>query len=83
MGQYPSARAAAYADDGFVRDTLLTVLRILGLKARSWGASTPMKMCIQAVLDDTGGWRHGHGGPAHPSKCAFRLILMMQMHFDT
>ena len=29
------------------------------------------------------GFRHGHGGPAHPSKCAFRPILMMQMHFDT
>ena len=24
-----------------------------------------------------------HRGPAHPSKCAFRPILMMQMHFDT
>ena len=33
MGQYPSARAAAYADDGFVRDTLLTVLRILAADA--------------------------------------------------
>ena len=29
MGQYPSARAAAYADDGFMHDTLITVLRIL------------------------------------------------------
>ena len=28
------------------------------LKARSWGASTPMKMCIQAVLDDTDALRH-------------------------
>ena len=29
-----------------------------GLNPRSWGASTPMKMCIQAVLDDTGALRH-------------------------
>ena len=28
------------------------------LKARSWGASTPMKMCIQADLDTTGALRH-------------------------
>ena len=28
------------------------------LNPRSWGASTPMKMCIQAVLDDTGALRH-------------------------
>ena len=28
------------------------------LKARSWGASTPMKMCIQAVLDSTRALRH-------------------------
>ena len=30
----------------------------IGLKPRSWGASTPMKMCIQAVLDSTRALRH-------------------------
>ena len=29
-----------------------------GLNARSWGASTPMKMCIQADLDDADALRH-------------------------
>ena len=29
MRQFPSARAAAYADDGFMHDNLLTVLRVL------------------------------------------------------
>ena len=28
------------------------------LSPRSWGASTPMKMCIQAVLDNPGALRH-------------------------
>ena len=32
--------------------------RLIGLNARSWGASTPMKMCIQADLDDADALRH-------------------------
>ena len=33
-------------------------VRGLRLKARSWGASTPMKMCIQADLDNADALRH-------------------------
>ena len=32
--------------------------RLPRLNARSWGASTPMKMCIQADLDNAGALRH-------------------------
>ena len=46
MGQYPSARAAAYADDGFVRDTLLTVLRILAALKHAFKEDLGMELTL-------------------------------------
>ena len=46
MGQYPSARAAAYADDGFVRDTLLTVLRILAALKHAFKEDLEMELTL-------------------------------------
>ena len=46
MGQYPSARAAAFADDGFVRDTLLTVLRILAALKHAFKEDLGMELTL-------------------------------------
>ena len=46
MGHYPSARAAAYADDGFVRDTLLTVLRILAALKHAFKEDLGMELTL-------------------------------------
>ena len=42
---------------------------INGLNARSWGASTPMKMCIQADLDDADALRHMNKNNSERSVC--------------
>ena len=44
--------------------------RVPGLNARSWGASTPMKMCIQADLDTTGALRHMNKNISERSVCS-------------
>ena len=46
MGQYPSARAAAFADDGFVRDRLLTVLRILAALKHAFKEDLGMELTL-------------------------------------
>ena len=46
MGQYPSARAAAYADDGFVHDTLVTVLRILAALKHAFKEDLDMELTL-------------------------------------
>ena len=55
-------------------------LCIIDLIVSDWSPTKQPEMLVKRSIS---GWRHGHGGPAHPSKCAFRPILMMQMHFDT
>jgi DNA-binding transcriptional LysR family regulator len=46
MGQYPSARAAAYADDGFVYDKLLTVLRTLAALKHAFKEDLGMELTL-------------------------------------
>ena len=46
MGQYPSARAAAYADDGFIHDTLITVLRILAALKHAFKEDLEMELTL-------------------------------------
>ena len=46
MGQYPSARAAAYADDGVVYDKLLTVLRTLAALKHAFKEDLGMELTL-------------------------------------
>ena len=46
LRQYPSALAAAYADDGFVHDKLLTVLRILAALKHAFQEDLEMELAL-------------------------------------
>ena len=46
MRRYPSARAAAYADDGFIHDTLITVLRILAALKHAFKEDLEMELTL-------------------------------------
>jgi hypothetical protein len=51
------------------------------LKARSWGASTPMKMCIQADLDATGALRHMNKNNSERPVCSTHLLAPISTSF--
>ena len=46
LAQYPSARAAAYADDGFMYDKLLTVLRLLAALEHAFKEDLEMELTL-------------------------------------
>ena len=52
-----------------------------GLKPRSWGASTPMKMCIQAVLDSTGALRHMNKNNSERPVCTTHSLTPVSTSF--
>ena len=56
--KYGDAREALASATTVVQDVNAHCWIGGGLKARSWGGSTPMKMCNQAVLDDADALRH-------------------------
>ena len=51
------------------------------MEARSGGASTPMKMCIQAVLDSTGALRHMNKNNSERPVCSTRTSLPLPTFF--
>ena len=51
------------------------------LNARSWGANTPMKMCIQADLDSTGALRHMNKNNSKRPVCTTRTSLPLPTFF--
>ena len=53
----------------------------LRLKARSWGASTPMKMCIQADLDTTGALRHMNKNNSERPVCSTHPLAPISTSF--
>ena len=52
-----------------------------GLAARSWGASTPMKMCIQADLDGTGALRHMNKNNSERPVCTTHPLTPVSTFF--
>ena len=54
---------------------------LLGLKARSWGASTRMKMCIQADLDTTGALRHMNKNNSERPVCSTHPLAPISTSF--
>ena len=51
------------------------------LNARSWGASTPMKMCIQAVLDGADALRHMNKNNSERPVCTTHLLAPISTSF--
>ena len=56
-------------------------IRCSGLKARSWGASTPIKMCIQADLDATDALRHINKNNSERPVCSTHLLAPISTSF--
>ena len=52
-----------------------------GLNARSWGASTPMKMCIQANLDDADALRHMNKNNSERAVCITHPLAPISTSF--
>ena len=52
-----------------------------GLNARSWGASTPMKMCIQADLDDADALRHMNKNNSERPVCTTHPLAPISTSF--
>ena len=48
------------------------MISVIRLAARSWGASTPMKMCMQPGLDTTGALRHVNKNNSERPVCSVR-----------
>ena len=49
--------------------------------ARSWGASTPMKMCIQADLDDADALRHMNKNNSERAVCITHPLAPISTSF--
>ena len=49
--------------------------------ARSWGASTPMKMCIQADLDDADALRHMNKNNSERAVCITHPLAPVSTSF--
>jgi hypothetical protein len=74
-------RSPPVSGSGFIFfPQFLVRVGLAGLKARSWGASTPMKMCIQAVLDGTGALRHMNKNNSERPVCTTHSLTPV---FDT
>ena len=58
-----------------------SVVLVEGLAPRSWGASTPMKMCIQAVLDGTGALRHMNKNNSERPVCTTHPLAPISTSF--